>query len=96
MNIRELDELIQIAEKCKNAYFWKPEQSASMRRSREKYYSRQVEWTEGGHEWSAETVMEQSCHNVYFRTNYTKDGKRTNLTAVKNSYKRMKEAHDEV
>lgn len=90
MKTRELEELIQIAEKCKNAYFWTPEQSASMRRSKEKYYSRQVEWTEGGNEWYAETVMEQSCHNVYFHTNYTKNGKKTNLTAVRNSLKRMK------
>lgn len=89
-NIAELEEVIQIAEKCKNAYFWTPEKSAGGRRWNEKKYSKYTEWEEGGHEWSARTIMEQSCHNVYFRTEYTKDNKKTNLTAVRNSLERMK------
>ncbi len=87
--IAELQEIIDIAEKCKNAYFWSPEGCAGGRRAKEKQYSREIEWTEGGHEWTARTSMEQSCKNVYFRTEYTRDGKKTNLTAVRNSLKRM-------
>jgi hypothetical protein len=90
-NTASIKEIIEIAEKCKGAYFWKPEKSASSRRYAEKKYSKYTEWTEGGHQWTAETIMEQSCNNVYFRTVYTKDGNKTNLTAVKNSCKRMEE-----
>ena len=83
-------DIIREAEAMKNAYFFKAPGSKSLRRSYERYHSRDmVKWTENGHEYTAKFIVECSCSNVYARGEYTKDGKKTTLTAIKNSYKRL-------
>jgi hypothetical protein len=89
----QIEKIIETAEKFRNAYFWNPPSSAGGRRSYEKYYSCPlIEWDENGHRYTAEYTVSCSCHNVYASGIYTRDGKKTTLTAIKNSYKRMKEA----
>lgn len=84
--------IIAEAETMKNAYFFSSPASASSRRSYEKYHSHElVEWEENGHKYTAEYTVSCSCRNVYASGTYTKDGKKTTLTAIKNSYKRMSE-----
>ena len=88
--IKSIKNLIDTADKCKNAYFWKSDSSAGGRRSTEKKYSvPEIKWTEGGHEYTAEYVVNCSCAHVYAYGKYTKDGEKTTLLAIKNSFKRM-------
>ena len=90
--IAQIENLIETAEKMRNAYFWHPSSSASSRRWYEKKNSvPMIEWSEGGHDYTAEFVVSCSCKNIYTYGNYTRDGKKTTLTAIKNSLKRMKE-----
>ena len=82
--------IISEAEYMKSAYFFRPPCSASARRSYEKKHSHaEVTWFEGGHKYTAEYSVMCSCSNVYANGIYTKDGKKTTLKAIKNSFARM-------
>lgn len=82
--------VIDSAEEMKNAYFFSPPGNASGRRSYEKRHSApRVEWTDGKDEYSAEFTVSCSCANIYARGDYYKNGKKTNLTAIRNSLKRL-------
>ena len=88
--LASIKEIIDEAERMKGAYFFRPPQAAGMRRSYAKYHSHdEICWTEGGHEYTAKYEVSCSCNNVYASGTYTKDGKKTTLTAIKNSYKRL-------
>ena len=89
--IGQIENLIETAERMRNAYFWTPDKSAGGRRSYEKKNSVPlISWSEGGHDYTAEYIVSCSCKNIYAYGNYTRDGKKTTLTAIKNSLKRMK------
>lgn len=90
--IKKIEEIVYEAEKMKGAYFYTPPENASLRRSYEKYHSHgPVEWSEGGHTYSAEYEVSCSCRNVYAKGYYYRDEKRTTITTIKNSLKRLKE-----
>ena len=85
-----IGDLIEKAEEFRTSYFWTPPANANGRRSYERRNSVQpFAWEEGGHVYSAEFRVDCSCKNVYARGEYTRDGKRTTLTAIKNSRTRM-------
>lgn len=89
--IHQIEAIIDLAEKMKNAYFWSPPSGAGMRRSYEKYNSVPlVQWQENGNRYTAEYITKCSCNNIYAKGEYTKNGNKTTLTAIKNSLKRMK------
>ena len=91
MLISEIEKIIYEAEKMRGAYFYTPPGNASSRRSYERYHSHgPIEWEEGGHTYSAEYTVKCSCRNVYAKECYYKDNKKTTLTAIKNSLKRLK------
>lgn len=91
--IRDLTALIEEADRMKAAYFFLPPASAGGRRSYEKYHSHEeLSWTEGGHEYTAAYTVTCSCKNVYAKGEYTRDGKKTTLTAIRNSLNRMLKA----
>ena len=88
--ISRLTAIIEEADSMKAAYFYTPPMGAGARRSYEKHHSHdEITWEEGGHEYTAAYTVTCSCKNVYARGEYTKDGKKTTLTAIKNSLKRM-------
>lgn len=88
--INKIGEIIDAAEKYKNAYFFNPPASASGRRWLEdKYNLEEVEWKEGNDTYAASFSLECSCRNIYTYPYYTKNGKKTNLTAIRNSYNRL-------
>lgn len=88
--ISSLTAIIEEANTMKASYFFTPPMSAGERRSYEKYHSHdEISWAEGGHEYTAAYNVTCSCKNVYARGEYTRDGKKTTLTAIKNSLKRM-------
>lgn len=93
MLIESIELIVMEAETMKNAYFFRSPVTASARRSYERIHSHDViEWIEGENVYTAEYRVRCSCNNVYAEGVYTKDGKRTTLTAIKNSLKRLKEA----
>lgn len=84
--------IIDLAQEMKNAYFFQPPTNARSRRDYEQNHSiSKVEWDEGGHHYTAEYTTICSCSNVYAKGVYTRDGKPTTLTAIRNSYRRMTE-----
>lgn len=88
--IEDLAEIIYYAECMRNSYFFRPPNTAAGRRYYESYRTHEeISWEEGGHIYTAETSCRCTCKNVYWRTFYTRDGKTTNLTAIRNSYNRM-------
>lgn len=90
MKIIAIGEIVHTAEKFKNAYFFEPPRSASERENYSNYYSQPgIEWEDGGNKYYAEFNVSCSCRNVYAGGAYYKNGKVTNLTAIRNSYKRL-------
>lgn len=84
--------IIDLAQEMKNAYFFAVPSNARARRAYEYAHSiPTVEWDEGGHHYTAEYTTSCSCSNVYAKGSYTRDGKPTTLTAIRNSYRRMTE-----
>ena len=82
--------IIAEADHMRSAYFFQPPNSASSRRAYEKRHTHEeITWTESGHTYTAAYDVSCSCANVYARGTYTRDGKKTTLTAIRNSYKRM-------
>lgn len=91
--IFEIEAIIEEAECMKNAYFFHSPSSASSRRWYEKQHSHgMVKWEEGGHRYSAKYTVSCSCANIYAYGEYTRDGKKTTLVAIRNSLKRLKAA----
>lgn len=83
------DILIQSA-KFSRVYWWRPEGSAYSRRMMERNESRpMVEWDESGHHYTAQFDVCCTCSHTEAKGYYTKDGKRTNATAIRNSANRM-------
>lgn len=79
-------------DRCKGSYFWRPASSASTRRHNERKHNIEpFEWSESGDTYTARFVYEESCNNVYAYGVYTRNGKKTTLTAIKNSLKRMEQ-----
>ena len=98
--LNSLEAIIETAEKCRNAYFWSAPSSASARRYMERENSiPEITWRDGKDTYTAEYVVSCSCHNVYAKGIYTRNGNKTTLTAIKNSYNRMlkkeEESHEE-
>lgn len=88
--IKAIEAIIAEAENFKGAYFFRPPMSASCRRSYEKRHTHEtVAWEEGGHQYTAAYAVTCSCSNVYASGTYTKDGKKTTITAIRNSLKRL-------
>lgn len=82
--------IIYTAEKFKNSYFWSSPASANQRRKMERDNSYEtIEWTEGGNVYTAAFTVSCSVRNVYASGIYTKNGNKTTLTAIRNSYNRM-------
>lgn len=91
--ITSVKTIVCIAEKMRAAYFFTPPCNANGRRRYEMENSfPKVEWFDGGHEYTAEYSVRCSCNNVYAKGHYTKDGRKTNLKAIRNSLKRLEAA----
>lgn len=88
--IRKLSEIVREADRMQKSYFWKPPTSAGARRGYEKQHSHpEIKWEENGHEWTARYDVICSCSYVYAAGTYTRDGRKTTLTAIRNSLLRM-------
>lgn len=87
----DIEKLIDTAEKFRKAYFWTPSNVAAIRRSYEKKHSiSEFSWREGSDLYTAKYTVECSSKHIYAHGEYTKNGKKTTLLAVKNSLERLK------
>ena len=85
-----LGKLVEIAEEMTGAFWLNPPTNAGARRSYEKRHTVDwIEWEEGGNEYRARYTVNCSCSNVYAKGDYFKNGHKTTLTAIRNSYIRM-------
>lgn len=91
--LSKIKAIIDSADKFRNCYFWDGSRyGAGGRRSMEREYSHGlVTWRDGKDVFTASYSVQMTCHNVYARGTYTRNGVKTNLTAIKNSYKRLLE-----
>ena len=89
--INEVENLITTADKFRSSFFWTPPATATARRSYEKRYSIPAfRWEEGGHSYAASFSVSCSVRNIYAKGEYYRDGKKTTLTAIRNSLRRMR------
>lgn len=89
--INNLENLIDTSERLKGAYFWNGGNASSRDYTEKKYSVEKFEWNENGDNYSAEIIVKCSRANVYVTKNFTRNSKKTTLTAIKNSYKRLVE-----
>ena len=88
--INQLRDLVTKAEKLHGCFFWTAPKTAADRRYMESRWSTPLlKWIDNDHIYTAEITVRVSCRNVYATTSYTKDGKVTNLTAIRNSLHRL-------
>ena len=88
--LQKIEAIITEAENMKGAYFWNSPSHAKGRRAYEKEHSHpEVAWTDGKDTYTAEYVVSCSCRNIYTQGIYTKNGKKTTLRAIKNSFNRL-------
>lgn len=89
--VQEIERVVCLAEYYKNSYFWRPPVSATGRRILEqKDTTEVVKWTEGDDDYEASFTVRCSCKRIYATGRYIKNGKVTNLTAIRNSMNRIK------
>lgn len=88
--INLLKKLVATADHYRYAFYMTPSSLAAGRRWEEKRGTvPEFAWTEGGREYTACYKVICSCDHVYASGYYTRDGKKTTLTAIKNSLKRL-------
>ena len=89
--IVRLEDIIEEAGRFRGAYFFTPSKNAAAKRAYEEKHSwDEVTWEENGDEYTAEFKVDCSESHIYAKGYYTKNGNKTNLTAIKNSLKRLK------
>ena len=87
---KKITAIVNEADAMRNAYFFIPPCNAGGRRSYEAKHSHDaITWEESGHIFTAQYDVKCSCKNVYAYGTYTRDGKKTTLTAIRNSLRRM-------
>ena len=91
----QISRIIENADYCRKTYFWHPSPTASQRREAEERWSISlVCWCENGDIYTAEFNYHESCNHVYSKGHYTKNGEKTNLRAIKNSFLRLSPKED--
>lgn len=89
--IVRLEGIIGEAENLRGAYFFTSPRTSHGKRAYEEEHSwDEVSWEENGDEYTAEFKVERTGSHIYAKGYYTKNGNKTNLTAIKNSLKRLK------
>ena len=83
-------DILMQAAKFSRVYWLRPQTTANSRREIERKESRPaVEWYESGHHYTARFDLICYCGHTEAKGYYTKDGKRTNAKAIRNSANRM-------
>lgn len=95
--INKLHDLLFRVDKFKNCYFWSSDNgNAKQRESYCHYWNIPTfSFYESGNLYTVKFTVEQSRHNTYVKTLYTRNNKKTTLTAIKNALKRLETVNDE-
>ncbi len=87
-NVREkLQEIVIENERLKNCYFWKPPFHAASRRQQE--FKNEIGFIYKEVEYYIYQKLEISCRYYYYSIYITKNGKRSNITVIKNLLKKL-------
>lgn len=91
---------IECAERYKNTYFWKSSSSASTRRANELMFSKKYpdySFEYKGDKYNVSFDYRESGSHVYFSLDiYKNDYSKSNLTVIKNLYKKLSAFQDNV
>lgn len=92
--LTKLENLFDTVDRYKNSYMWNTDNgNISAREYKEKRDTiDEFEWYDSGDKYTAEFTVKYTRNNVYAKGIYTKNGKQTTLTAIKNSYNRLLQA----
>lgn len=94
--IANLRALVNVADHYRSAFYLTPPATAGGRRYEEHLGTVPFfEWEEGGHKFTACYRVQCTCRYIHANGYYTRDGKKTNLTAIKNSLKRLEAEHEQ-
>ena len=69
--VSTIEEIQDLRERKQKAYFWNPPAVANMRRSYEKRYSRDMDFTVGGYKIDFSSYVKCSCQNIYWTDELT-------------------------
>ena len=88
----KLQKTIICAETYKNVYFWHPESNADGRRRKEKKFAetyQDYEFEYGGNKFEVKYSYSETTGHIYFSLNIYKNGKKSNITSIKNILKKI-------
>ena len=93
--LHKIEKVLEMSDYLKYAFFWRGDNgNAEQRAKREEELQASAEWDEGGHHYYADIYTSQSRSYTRVYRDYRKDNISTNLTPLKNSYKRLKAIYD--
>lgn len=94
--IENLRTLVKVADRYRNYTYMKPPATAEGKMEEERLGTiPYFEWEEGGRKFTARYKVDCTSRHIYAWGVYTRDGKVTNLHAIKNSLKRLEQEESE-
>lgn len=90
------DSLCRSISRTQGCYFWRGDNGNRAARDwrAQQYEIPEFSWVEAGHTYTAAFSFYQTRNRTIASGSYTKDGKKTTITAIRNSVNRLKEAHN--
>lgn len=90
--IAAVEEVVWCADRMRNSFHrFPPKTARERRRFEDRNTFDRVTWYEGTDVYTAAFETVCSARKIYAKGEYTKNGNKTTLTAIKNSLKRLKE-----
>ncbi len=80
-------DVIQLQERMRSCFTWQPPMRASDRRSYERRYSQEYDFSYKGHEYSFWQDTECSCRHIYYESCFRVDGSKKDLRLVRSLLK---------
>jgi len=90
--LSKLKKTIECAEKYKNTFYWHPDTSADGRRRKEKKFAenyQDYEFEYQGNKFEVKYSYSETSGHVYFSLGVYKNGKKSNITSIKNIVKKI-------
>jgi hypothetical protein len=84
--LARIQDIIDTNERYKNCYFWTSNKNASGRRAEE--FERYLKFFTKDDEYTIHQSLDISCRNYYYRLSIMKNGRKSNITILKNILKK--------
>ena len=88
---KQIEAIIDTAEKYKNCYFWNAARTNAAQRRREEF-DNNYRFEVDGDVIEVNQYLSISCKNYYYGHTITKNGKKTNITALKTALRKASAA----